>query len=131
MNESTNITGKPLVLVADDDGTHCRVLQKILEESGFRVVLAPNGIEAIDQVEQFNPDVVLLDVEMPEMDGFAVCEAIRAKKTDREIPIFIVTSRDDPESVERAYELGATDFLTKPIIPSLLNVLMNSAPPTS
>ncbi len=115
MSESTHITGKPLVLVADDDGTHRRVLQKVLEQSGFRVILAPNGKEAIDQVAQFNPDVVLLDVEMPEMDGFAVCESIRAQKTDHEIPIFIVTSRDDPESVERAYELGATDFLTKPI----------------
>ena len=115
MSESTHITGKPLVLVADDDGTHRRVLQKVLEQSGFRVILAPNGKEAIDQVAQFNPDVVLLDVEMPEMDGFAVCESLRAQKTDHEIPIFIVTSRDDPESVERAYELGATDFLTKPI----------------
>ena len=107
MSESTNITGKPLVLVADDDGTHRSVLQKILEESGFRVILAPNGKEAIDQVAQFNPDVILLDVEMPEMDGFAVCKTIRAQKTDHEIPIFIITSRDDPESVERAYELGA------------------------
>ncbi len=115
MSESTHITGKPLVLVADDDGTHRRVLQKVLEESGFRVILAPNGKEAIDQVAQFNPDVILLDVEMPEMDGFAVCENIRAQKTDHEIPIFMVTSRDDPASVERAYELGATDFLTKPI----------------
>ena len=115
MSDSTNITGKPLVLVADDDGTHRSVLQKVLEESGFRVILAPNGKEAIDQVAKFNPDVILLDIEMPEMDGFAVCETIRAQKTDHEIPIFIVTSRDDPESVERAYELGATDFLIKPI----------------
>ena len=120
MSESTNITGKPLVLVADDDGTHRSVLQKILEESGFRVILAPNGKEAIDQVAQFNPDVILLDVEMPEMDGFAVCKTIRAQKTDHEIPIFIITSRDDPESVERAYELGATDFLTKPIALTVL-----------
>ncbi len=115
MSESTQITGKPLVLVADDDATHRKVLQKVLEESGFRVVTAPNGKEAIDQVAKFNPDVVLLDVEMPEMDGFSVCEIIRARKTDSEIPIFIITSRDDEESVERAYKLGATDFLTKPI----------------
>jgi len=115
VSQSTLITGKPLVLVADDDATHRKVIQKVLEESGFRVVTAPNGKEAIDQVAKFNPDVVLLDVEMPEMDGFSVCEIIRARKTDREIPIFIITSRDDEESVERAYKLGATDFLTKPI----------------
>ncbi len=115
MSESTQITGKPLVLVADDDATHRKVIQKVLEESGFRVITAPNGKDAIDQVATFNPDVILLDVEMPEMDGFAVCEIIRARKADREIPIFIMTSRDDPESVERAYTVGATDFLTKPI----------------
>lgn len=116
MSQSTQITGKPLVLVADDDATHRKVIQKVLEENGFRVVTAPNGKEAIDQVAKFNPDVILLDVEMPEMDGFSVCEIIRARKSDREIPIFIITSRDDPESVERAYKVGATDFLTKPIV---------------
>jgi diguanylate cyclase (GGDEF)-like protein len=115
VSQSTQITGKPLVLVADDDATHRKVIQKVLEESGFRVIVATNGKAAIDQVAKFNPDVVLLDVEMPEMDGFAVCEIIRARKSDREIPIFIVTSRDDEESVQRAYKLGATDFLTKPI----------------
>ena len=115
MSQSTQITGKPLVLIADDDATHRKVIQKVLEESGFRVITAPNGKDAIDQVATFNPDVILLDVEMPEMDGFSVCEIIRARKADREIPIFIITSRDDPESVERAYKVGATDFLTKPI----------------
>ena len=120
MSESTAITGKPLVLVADDDATHRKVLQKVLEESGFRVITAPNGKDAIDQVAKFNPDAILLDVEMPEMDGFSVCEIIRSQKTDREIPIFIITSRDDEESVQRAYELGATDFLTKPIALTVL-----------
>jgi diguanylate cyclase (GGDEF)-like protein len=115
VSQSTQITGKPLVLVADDDATHRKVIQKSLEESGFRVITAPNGKDAIDQVATFNPDVILLDVEMPEMDGFSVCEIIRARKADREIPIFIITSRDDPESVERAFKVGATDFLTKPI----------------
>ena len=120
MSESTAITGKPMVLIADDDATHRTVIQKVLEESGFRVITAPDGKEAIEQVAKFNPDVVLLNVELPEMDGFAVCEIIRARNTDREIPIFMVTSREDNESVERAYKLGATDFLTKPIALGIL-----------
>ncbi len=115
MSQSTLITGKPLVLVADDDATHRKMIQNILEESDFRVVTAPNGKEAIDQVAKYNPDVILLDIEIPEMDGFSVCEIIRARKTDREIPIFIITGLDDEESVKRAFKLGATDFLTKPI----------------
>jgi len=120
VSESTAITGKPLVLIADDDATHRRVLQKVLEQSGFRVITAPNGKDAVDQVATFNPDAILLDVEMPEMDGFSACEIIRAQESDREIPIFIITSRDDAESVQRAYELGATDFLTKPIALTVL-----------
>ncbi len=115
MSESTAITGKPMVLIADDGATHRTVIQKVLEESGFRVITASDGKEAIEQVAKFNPDVVLLDVEMPEMDGFAVCEIIRARKTDREIPIFMITSRDDDESIAHAYRVGATDFITKPI----------------
>jgi len=115
VSQSTHITGKPLVLLADDDAAHRIVIQEVLEKSGFRVVTAPNGKEAIEQVAKYNPDVILLDVEMPEMDGFAACEIIRARNTEREIPIFIITSRDDEESVERAYEKGATDFITKPI----------------
>ena len=120
MSESTAITGKPLVLIADDDATHRRVLQKVLEQSGFRVITAPNGKDAVDQVATFNPDAILLDVEMQEMDGFSACEIIMAQESDREIPIFIITSRDDAESVQRAYELGATDFLTKPIALTVL-----------
>jgi diguanylate cyclase (GGDEF)-like protein len=115
LSQSTDITGKPLVLLADNDAKHRQVVQQVLEQSGFRVLTAGNGKGAIDQVAKYNPDAVILDVEMPEMDGFAACEVIRARKTDREIPIFMITNRDDKESVERAYNVGATDFITKPI----------------
>ena len=115
MSPGTDIRPQPLVLLADDDATHRRVVQKVLEQSGFRVITAENGQQAVQLVAQHNPDTVLLDVEMPEMDGFAACEIIRTRFPDREIPIFIITSRDDEESVERAYRLGATDFITKPI----------------
>ncbi len=115
MNKIADAADQPLVLVADDDATHRRVLQDILEKAGFRVVLAENGKIALEQFSEMQPDVVLLDVEMPELDGFSVCESIRAQEGLRETPIFIITGREDKEAVARAYSVGATDFLNKPI----------------
>ena len=115
MTTSTEIRKEPLILVADDDPTHRMVLQEVLQQTGFRVLTAPNGQAALDIYNKVNPDVVLLDVDMPLVDGFAVCEAIRAKESGRQTPIFIVTGLEDDESVKRAYELGATDFISKPI----------------
>ena len=115
MNQTADAPYKPLVLVVDDDATHCRVLQSVLEKSGFRVETAANGKIALELFTDNRTDVVLLDIEMPEIDGFTVCETIRGKESIRETPIFIITGREDQEAVERAYSVGATDFLNKPI----------------
>ena len=115
MHQTAEAEDKPLVLVADDDGTHRRVIREVLERAGFVVETAENGQIALQMFAEVQPDVVLLDVEMPELDGFEVCKRIRAQETLRETPIFIITGREDEEAVERAYSLGATDFLNKPI----------------
>ncbi|MEQ8207006.1 MAG: response regulator, partial [Woeseia sp.] len=105
----------PLALIADDDATVRTIMREVLEQAGFRVEEASDGQMALDQFEQFRPDVVLLDVEMPHMDGHTVCKRIRAQETLRATPVFIITGRDDPQSIQYAYEIGATDFLSKPI----------------
>ena len=105
----------PLVMVADDDPTHRVVSQEVLERSGFRVVTAADGEAALELFEQTHPDIVLLDVEMPKLDGFSVCESIRAKEDGWETPVLMVTGLEDEHSVERAYDIGATDFISKPI----------------
>ena len=115
MNDSIDTADKPLVLIADDDATHRKVIQDVLEQAGFRVVTAEDGEIALELYLETLPDVVLLDVEMPNMNGFSVCENIRARETDRDTPIFIITGRDDYASVERAYTVGATDFIVKPV----------------
>jgi len=120
MNKIADAADQPLVLVADDDATYRRVLQGILVKAGFRVVLAENGKIALKQFSKTQPDVVLLDIEMPELDGFSVCKTIRAQEGIRETPIFIITGREDQEAVERAYSVGATDFLIKPLALSVL-----------
>lgn len=106
---------KPRVLVADDDPSTRMIMKRVLEQDGFRVIEAADGRLALDCFELATPDVALLDVKMPHLDGFSVCAAIRAAETDKTIPICMVTGLDDAESVDRAYEAGATDFISKPI----------------
>lgn len=107
-------------LVVDDDPTQRSLLTATLQGVGFKVSEAGNGREAVDCLPEVNPAIVLLDVEMPEMDGFEACEAIRAMPGFRNIPIVMVTGNEDSESIDRAYRLGATDFVSKPINWSLL-----------
>lgn len=105
----------PLALIADDDATVRTIMAQVLEQAGFRVAEASDGREALEQFAACRPDVVLLDVEMPFVDGLTVCQRIRALDDLRDTPIFIITGRDDPESIQQAYDAGATDFVSKPI----------------
>ena len=115
MSNRSDHFDSPLILVADDDPTHRMVLQEVLEQAGNRVITAEDGETALVLFAQKKPDIVLLDVDMPKMDGYSVCKQIRELETDRETPILIVTGLDDSESVKRAYDAGATDFVSKPI----------------
>lgn len=110
----------PLVLVVDDEATIRLMTRRFLENAGFLVVDAANGAKAQKQIEQVAPDIVLLDVDMPGMDGYEVCEWIRSRKETCYTPIVMITGREDPISVDEAYERGATDFIVKPISWSIL-----------
>jgi len=111
---------KPIVVVADDDAATRYVVARTLTHDGFTVLEASNGLEAVDTVKQSRPDVILLDVEMPEMDGYQACSAIRQLEGGADLPVVMVTGHDDSESINRAYEVGATDFISKPINWSLI-----------
>ncbi len=115
MSIPTDTESLPRVLVADDDPTARTIMREVLAQAGFNVIEAADGNEALRLYESAMPDVVLLDVKMPGRDGFSVCEAIRSRESVRQTPIFIVTGLDDAISVDRAYHLGATDFINKPI----------------
>ena len=86
-----------------------------LESSGWNVEEAENGREALATFQRLHPDVVLLDIMMPEMDGFTVCAALRKLPEGEHTPILIMTGQEDYNSIMRAYDAGATDFLTKPL----------------
>ncbi|HYA41113.1 MAG TPA: EAL domain-containing protein [Syntrophobacteraceae bacterium] len=105
-----------IALVVDDDRGARLIAGSLLRQSGFTVEEACNGIEALSAFERFKPGIVLLDVVMPEMDGFAVCEKLRnGSEEGRHVPILMMTGLDDIDSINRAYDAGATDFITKPI----------------
>ncbi|MEJ2171610.1 MAG: putative bifunctional diguanylate cyclase/phosphodiesterase [Woeseiaceae bacterium] len=108
-------TEKPLVLVASADAADRKLIWGALQKSGFRTLPAADGPTALDMFSKTQPDAVLLDAKLPETDAFSVCQAIRARDAGRETPIFMVTDRDDSESVERAYCSGATDIIDRPL----------------
>lgn len=103
-----------LILVVDDQQIGRFVLSSLLEPEGYRLAFAANGVEAISQAQVLRPDLVLLDVMMPVMDGFAVCRYLRADPRTAEIPIIMVTALDDQESLMEGLAAGADDFIRKP-----------------
>jgi diguanylate cyclase (GGDEF)-like protein len=105
----------PLVMVVDDDHAVRLLARETLEHSGFAVWDAETGEEALQAFEERCPDIVLLDVVMPGIDGFSVCSAIRRTISGRDTPVLMMTGLEDLDSINCAYEAGATDFITKPI----------------
>jgi PAS domain S-box-containing protein len=108
------------VLVVDDDDAIRFLVSLALEQSGFQVQQAINGRQALAVFETFFPDLVILDVMMPELDGFAACAELRRRADSALLPILMMTGLDDHESIDQAFNAGATDFITKPISYPLL-----------
>ncbi|MFZ4854943.1 MAG: response regulator [Desulfuromonadaceae bacterium] len=114
MNDSQAMfSGK--VLVVDDDFAVQIIAAETLEQAGFEVTVVDSGLKAIAMVNSFSPDIILLDLLMPGIDGFQTCKEIRALPGGADVPILILTGLDDLDSITTAYQLGATDFVTKPI----------------
>lgn len=105
----------PLILIVDDEKTMRMLLRRAMEKEGYRVAEAVDGKQGIELYQSLNPDIVLLDAMMPQMDGFTCCEKMQALPGGDRTQILIVTALEDPESVDRAYEVGAADYVTKPI----------------
>jgi DNA-binding response OmpR family regulator/anti-sigma regulatory factor (Ser/Thr protein kinase) len=108
------------ILLVDDEITNVAVLQGILASAGYRIVVARNGREALEAITQQAPDLILLDVMMPEIDGFEVCRQVKAAPQWCHIPIIIITALDEPDDYTRALDCGADDFMTKPFTVAVL-----------
>jgi two-component system cell cycle response regulator len=103
------------VLVVDDDKHAVEILYRLLEKEGFEVLRAQSGAEALELATKSPIDVILLDVMMPQMSGFEVCEKLRKDTRTRDIPVILLTAKDDMETRVVGMKLGVSEFLTKPI----------------
>lgn len=106
-----------LILIVDDELRMRRFIRMNMELEGYQVIEAENGIHALDQIRQFTPDLVVMDVMMPEMDGFETLKLLREIST---VPVILLTVRDDEEDITRGLGLGADDYITKPFSPRVL-----------
>ena len=102
------------VLIVDDEYAGRQTLQSVLEGEGYHLEMAENGWQALEKAKALLPDVILLDVMMPGMTGFEVCQRIRNDPQVAEIPIIILTALDDRESLLNSLKAGADDFISKP-----------------
>lgn len=108
------------ILVVDDVDNNRFVLRDIIQEMGHQPVLAENGVQALKIVERIRPQLIILDVAMPEMDGHAFCKIMKENVETRDIPIIFISAFDDPADVVQGFNLGSEDYITKPFIPEVV-----------
>ena len=109
-----------LIMIVDDSVTVRKVTSRLLERHGYDVVTAKDGVDAIEQLETVKPDLMLLDIEMPRMDGFEVTNLVRHHEVHRELPIIMITSRTGEKHRERALSLGVNQYMGKPFQEEML-----------
>jgi CheY-like chemotaxis protein len=102
------------VLLVEDEDQLRRVMKDLLEREGYTVAEARDGVQALDQVDRFAPDVIILDLNLPGLDGYSVLTQLRSRAATRAIPVMVLTAKGDEDNEVRVFELGADDFITKP-----------------
>lgn len=124
---------KPVVLVVDDDPVNLDILVQTLEQDYF-LIIAKNGKRALDLAFSHHPDLILLDILMPEMDGFEVCQRLKADKETEGIPVIFLSVMESPGQKHRGFEVGGVDYVTKPfhadeVLARVLHPHHQQAPP--
>jgi chemosensory pili system protein ChpA (sensor histidine kinase/response regulator) len=117
-------SGAPLVMVVDDSLTVRKITSRMLAREGYEVATAKDGVDALQQLQDMKPDCILLDVEMPRMDGFEFARNVRADAGTKAIPIIMITSRTADKHRNRAIELGVNEYMGKPYQEDQLLVLV-------
>lgn len=110
----TTIKHTPLILIVDDIPKNLQLLSSILNSEGFQIAFASSGVQALSVVGITKPDLILLDIMMPDMDGFEVCRRIKSNESLVDIPIIFLTGRIEPEDLAQGFQLGAVDYILKP-----------------
>jgi len=118
-------------MLVDDSDVSNFLMQSILEERGYSILTVTNGIEALELLKQELPNLIILDIMMPEMNGFGVLESVKKFEATAKIPVIILTARNNLKDQEKAISMGAADYLIKPIdiddVVERVNRLMNSS----
>ncbi len=109
------IPKQPVILIVDDNATNLGVIVDYLGDHGFKIMVARNGETGLQRARLAHPDLILLDVMMPEMDGFQVCQHLKADERTKDIPVIFMTALSDVEDKVRAFRMGGVDYITKPI----------------
>src|ERR1051326_6378628 len=119
--DDVSLSPSARVLVVEDDPVVRSLTRATLENDNFEVFEAADGIEGCQLYEEHHPDLLLVDVVMPRMDGYQLCRELRSRPASAHVPIVVATSLDDVPSIARAYDAGATDFIPKPLNWLVLN----------
>jgi serine phosphatase RsbU (regulator of sigma subunit) len=117
----------PKILIVDDEPFNVDYLEQELEDSGCKIFSATNGQEALEKVRSETPDLILLDIMMPVMDGFEVLSHLKADPSMRDIPVIVISANSDLQSMVKGIQLGAEDYLPKPFEPVLLHARISSS----
>ncbi|MCL2077799.1 MAG: response regulator [Oscillospiraceae bacterium] len=119
MNANNATVKKHSVLIVDDETFNLIAITHILE-ADYNILAVKSGLAAVNAAKEHNPDVILLDLVMPDMDGYAVITELKKSEQTRNIPVIFISGLDNPEDKEKGLHLGAADYLVKPFSPDLL-----------
>jgi CheY-like chemotaxis protein len=119
------MSDKIIILVIDDEIISRYTIEALLESEDYTLVFAENGQQGLEKAEAMTPDLILLDVMMPDMNGFEVCRHLRADPRFKDVPVIMVTGWDDPVARSRCLSIGATDIICKPFNRQELHALIN------
>lgn len=120
MAQEKNIKNIAKILIVDDVDTNRFVLRDIIREMGHQPILTENGMQALKVVERVRPQLIILDVAMPEMDGHEFCKIMKDREETKDIPIIFISAFDDPSDVVEGFNIGGEDYITKPFIPEIV-----------
>jgi len=114
------------VLLVEDEDQLRGVLRDLLEREGFTVVEARDGVQALDEIDRHAPDAMVLDINLPRLDGYQVLSHMRARPATASIPVLVLTAREDEDSEVKVFESGANDFISKPFRPRALSARLKA-----
>ena len=119
-------SAREIVLLVEDEEPLRHVLRDLLEREGFHVVEAADGVQALDEIDRSAPDVIVLDLSLPRLDGYGVLKHLRARPATARVPVLVLTARADEDNEVRVFESGANDFITKPFRPRALSARLKA-----